>query len=56
MLKDEYIVLKHQMYLLEQHSESFGRQLYWIYIDGISMIMKLGPGYHFTKALTQNFI
>jgi len=22
------------MYLLEQHSESFGRQLYWIYIDG----------------------
>ena len=40
-------VHKHQLYLLEQHSESFeiGQQLNWIYIEGNSLIMKLDPVY-----------
>jgi len=40
-------VHKHQLYLLEQHSDSFeikfGQQLYWIYTEGKSLVMKLGP-------------
>ena len=34
---------KHELYLLEQHSDSFGQQLYWIYTEDKSLIMKLAP-------------
>jgi len=37
-------VLKHQLYLLEQHHLIFGQQLYWIYTEDKSLTMKLGPG------------
>ena len=35
---------KRQLYLLEQHSESFGQQLLGLTLRGKSSIMKLGQG------------
>ena len=52
MFNSEYIVymwiyIKHQLYLLGQHSESFKiwSAIIRINTDGKSSIMKLGPGY-----------
>ena len=51
MFKAEYIVylwiyIKHQLYLLEQHSESLKiwSAIIRINTEGKSLIMKLGPG------------
>jgi len=40
---------KHQLYLLEQHSESFNMwsAIIRISTEGKSLIMKLGPGHYF---------
>ena len=48
---------KHQLYLLEQHSESFKSWLAIIRIntEGKSLIMKLGPG-HFVPSFNVLYV
>ena len=49
---------EHQLYLLEQHSESFKIWLaiIRINIEGRSLIMKLGPGVRLNKLASNLFI